>query len=91
MTLISLTRLGNVKTEFLDQEFTASLTEQSVTQVLIIKNVQCKIVNVFLPINFLQKNHLIETALLSTHNICFGLEIRKLFFCYARLTKGMLL
>ena len=24
-----------------------------------------------------QKNHLIETALLSNHNICFGSEIRK--------------
>ena len=27
-----------------------------------------------------QKNRLIETVLLSTHNICFGLEIRKLIF-----------
>ena len=27
-----------------------------------------------------QKNRLIETVLLSTHNICFGWEIRKLFF-----------
>ena len=27
-----------------------------------------------------QKNHIIETVLLSTHNICFGWEIRKLFF-----------
>ena len=26
-----------------------------------------------------QKNRLIETVLLSTHNICFGWEIRKLF------------
>ena len=25
-----------------------------------------------------QKNHLIETVLLSTHNICFGWEIRKI-------------
>ena len=25
-----------------------------------------------------QKNRLIETVLLSTHNICFGLEMRKL-------------
>ena len=33
-----------------------------------------------------QKNRLIETVLLSTHNIRFGLEI-KLFFCYALLTK----
>ena len=27
-----------------------------------------------------QKNHLIETVLLSTHNICFGCEIRKVVF-----------
>ena len=38
---------------------------------------QRKIVNIFLP-KFLayvlgaQKNHLIETVILSTHNICFG-------------------
>ena len=29
-----------------------------------------------------QKNHLIETLLLSIHNICFGREIRKLNFKY---------
>ena len=29
-----------------------------------------------------QKNRLIETVLLSTHNICLDLEIRKLLFCY---------
>ena len=29
-----------------------------------------------------QKNRLIETVLLSTHNIGFGWEIRKLSFCY---------
>ena len=34
-----------------------------------------------------QKNRLIETVLLSTHNLCFGLEIRKFNFCYALLTK----
>ena len=27
-----------------------------------------------------QKNRLIETVLLSTHNICYSCEIRKLFF-----------
>ena len=27
-----------------------------------------------------KKNRLAETVLLSTHNICFGWEIRKLFF-----------
>ena len=35
-----------------------------------------------------QKNRLIETVLLSTHNICFGWEIRTLFFRYTLLTKG---
>ena len=35
-----------------------------------------------------QKNRLIETVLLSTHNKCFGWEIKKsVFFCYAHLTK----
>ena len=29
----------------------------------------------------------LRRGFLSTHNICFGLEIRKLFFCYALLTK----
>ena len=29
-----------------------------------------------------QKNCLIETVLLSTHNVSFCLEIGKLFFCY---------
>ena len=47
------------------------------------KKFQCKIVNIFLPINLTyvlgaQKNRLIETVLLSTHNMCFGLEIKKL-------------
>ena len=40
-------------------------------------NFQRKIVNIFLTINFnnvlgAQKNCLIKTVLLSTHNICFG-------------------
>ena len=37
-----------------------------------------------------QKNRLIEMVLLSTNNICFGWKIRKLFFCYALLTKVLL-
>ena len=37
-----------------------------------------------------QKNCLNEMVLLSTHNICFGWEIRKLFFRHALLTKGLL-
>ena len=49
---------------------------------------ELKIVNIFLPINLnmffgAQKNRLIETVLLSTHNICFGREIKKIFFNYA--------
>ena len=36
-----------------------------------------------------QKNRLIEMVPLSTHNICFGREISKLFFCYAFLAKGL--
>ena len=37
-----------------------------------------------------QKNRLIETVLFSTHNICFGLEIRKLIFDFAHLSCGLL-
>ena len=33
--------------------------------------------------------NLIVTVLLSTHNICFGREIRIFFFWYALLTKGL--
>ena len=36
-----------------------------------------------------QKNRLIEMVLLSTHNICFGLEIRKIIFKYTLLSGGM--
>ena len=39
--------------------------------------------------NITQKNRLIATVVLSTHNVCFGWEIRKLFFNYALLTGGM--
>ena len=54
-----------------------------------------KIVNIFLHIILAyvlgaQKNRLIKTVLLSTQNICFGWEIRKLFFCYTLLSKGLL-
>ena len=37
-----------------------------------------------------QKSRPIETVLFSTHNICFGLEIITLFFCYSLLTKGLI-
>ena len=37
-----------------------------------------------------QKSRLVETILLSTHNICFGWEIRIFFYWFALLTKGLL-
>ena len=37
-----------------------------------------------------QKNRLIETVLLSTHNICFGREIRKIIFCDTLLSGGLI-
>ena len=36
-----------------------------------------------------QKNNLIETVLLSTHNICFDGEIRKLHFNYPLSSGGL--
>ena len=36
-----------------------------------------------------QKNCLTETVLLSTHNIWFGSEIRKIIFSYASLSLGL--
>ena len=39
-----------------------------------------------------QKNRLIETVLLSTHNILFGLEMRKIFFVTdSKFTEGLIL
>ena len=38
-----------------------------------------------------QNNRLIETVLLSTHNICFGLEIRKINLSYTLLSGGLYL
>ena len=38
-----------------------------------------------------QKNGLIETVLLSAHNICFHWEIRKLTLSYAFLNKGLII
>ena len=37
-----------------------------------------------------QKNCLSETVILSTHNICFGREIRKIIFRYAPLSGGLI-
>ena len=59
-------------------------------------NLSGKIVDIFLPINFniylgAQKKRLIETLLLSTHNICNGREIRKLNFRYALLSKVLII
>ena len=36
-----------------------------------------------------QMNRLIETVLLSTHNICFELEIRNFIFDYVLLSVGL--
>ena len=36
------------------------------------------------------KNHLIVTVLLSTHTICFGLEMRQLITWYALITKALI-
>ena len=36
-----------------------------------------------------QKNHLIEAVVLTTYNICFGLEMRKLIFDYTLLTRDL--
>ena len=36
-----------------------------------------------------RKNSLIETVLLSTHDVRFGLEIRKIIFSYALLPGGL--
>ena len=36
-----------------------------------------------------QKNRLIEMVLLSTHNICFGWEIKKIYFQYTLLSVGL--
>ena len=57
---------------------------------------QGKIVNIFLPIIFsicfgCSKEPSNWDDSLSTHNICFGWEIRKLFFCYPLLTKVLIL
>ena len=35
------------------------------------------------------KNRLVETVVLSTHNICFGWGIRKIIFSYALLSGGL--
>ena len=37
-----------------------------------------------------KKNRLIETVLLSTHNICFGWEIRKIIFKYTLFSWGLM-
>ena len=37
-----------------------------------------------------QKNYLFEMVVLSTHNICFVLEIRKINLNYAILSRGLI-
>ena len=53
-----------------------------------------KIVKIFLPISLLyvlgaQKNHLLKTGSLTTHNICFGWETSRLYFNYDLWTTGV--
>ena len=43
------------------------------------QNISAYILIISLAILGAQKNRLIETVLLSIHNVCFGWEIRKLF------------
>ena len=56
---------------------------------------ESKIVTIFLLINLnmcfgCSKNRLIETVLLSTHNICLGLVIRKIIFYYILLSGSLI-
>ena len=37
-----------------------------------------------------QKNRLIETVLLSTHNMCYGWEMRKIIFEYTLVSGGLI-
>ena len=50
------------------------------------------IINLSISLTFfgVLKNSPIEMGLLSIHNICFGLKIRKLYFTYTLLSGGML-
>ena len=69
---------------FLPQRDQVSFLRSTMKIRLSLKTIQRKIVNIFLLIILAcvygaQKNHLIETVLLSAHNICFGLEIRVIF------------
>ena len=59
------------------------------SQVYINKIFERKLVNIFLPISInICFGCLIQTVLLSAHNVCFGWEIRKLIFWYALLKSG---
>ena len=54
-----------------------------------------KIAIIFLPINLslclgAQKNRLTEAVLLSTQNLCFGWEIKKIVFQYPLLSGGLI-
>ena len=99
---LALVRFSVLDDDYIGDEFIGQYTIpfecmqtgkiQCLSQIYINKNFQFKNVNIFLPISFnicfeCSKEPLIETVLLSTHNICFGWEIRKLNFLYALLTK----
>ena len=69
--------------------FKCFLSNQFKHVFLALKKMSCQeTVNISLSVSLniclgAQKNHLIETVLLSTHNICFDQEIRKLIINYA--------
>ena len=58
-----------------------------INKIFSVKMSKCSYPSVLTYVLGAQKNRLIETVLLSTQNICFGLEKRKLNFRYALLTK----
>ena len=83
-----------LKIQFEDQNsMYPRVWNKGVLQVQLCKHFRRKIAYIFLSISFTvlgaQKNRLNETILLSTHNICFGWDIRNLFFEYALLSWGL--
>ena len=71
------------------------MNQVSIPQLKINKIIQCVFVNNVISISFnmcffsAQKNRLIETVLLSTHNTCFGCDIRKIFFLNLSSLRGL--
>ena len=66
----------------------SSVTEDTFLSLQTVKNLISN-PSIFTYVVGAQKNRLIETVLLNTHNRCFGWEIRKLIFWYTLFTKGL--